>query len=98
MTTREAFNQAAAKAFNAVFTTGLTVAGAVNGAGNTVTLSEQLFSTPAPVSAVLLSTVAGGVLSYAFAKAFLNFFDMEWYKADVGGAVRSHKGPVPPTA
>lgn len=108
MTTREAFNHAVKKAFGAITLTTITVAGATSGFDASLFAAEQLFShisyatSPAGSKAILagllVSTVGGGVLGYAFANAALHAAREETKRTKRVYAIarswaRSQKGP-----
>jgi len=109
MTTREAFNHAVKKAFGTITLAAISVTGATWGFEASLFAAKQLFphisytSSPAGSTAILtgilVSTVAGGVLSYAAAKAFAHSLRDEGEgNAAPPALARSHKGPNFPAA
>lgn len=106
MTIREAFCSAARKGCETVYTIGVTATGALHSASIPAMASHHAGFQMEPESvfaAVLLTTVAGGVLGYAFAQASLHGAYEEAKRdkrvfAIARSWAQSQKKPIPPSA
>lgn len=102
MTTREAFNQAAKKAFQTVTTIYVTAAGAVNGFSGTAMVAEKIIDPTGPFLPVaqlglLFGTLAGGIFSYAVIKTCHHWSNTPGEEA-APAPIQSYKGPNSPSA